>query len=143
MRRRIVFVAGGLAVGLLLVGALAIAAVELTHPRNEAAYIDYMRTYGGAASPINNPPSAAALIAEGDRACGWLGGQPWALWRTSDQYRILSVQDRYNQQTAGHTAPGLVNPDRLGIAAGAWAYLCPAAMELRKPHFIFSDPHQD
>lgn len=141
--KRAVAIVGGLAVIAALIGAGWIVNVYRTHPRNESGYIAYLQTYGIDNTPTAHLPARALLITEGDRACDWLGGQTWALWRTTPQYRIGNLELRYTGEVDGRQTGWGSTPDRASITSAAWNYLCPATLELRKPHFIFSDPHPD
>jgi hypothetical protein len=121
--------------------ALAIAAVGviLTHPRDEAAYLKYVVQYGDYhGKSLSAPPPSEVLIKAGDHACDWLQGQPTALWRTDQRYRINSLFPVYRDEmsTADRDLPK-------SIPAGAWEYLCPATKVFIGPHDMFGHAGND
>jgi len=121
-----------------------LVAVHVTHPRDEAGYMHYLVTYGGVFEAAGGTvPAKAALIAEGDRACNWLDGQTWALWRTDPPLRVTAVEARYGDELRHVPLPWSSQPDHWTIGAAAWQYLCPAALELREPHDIFGATAHD
>ena len=136
--RRVGYVIAALAAAATLGGASALIAVHVTHPRDERAYLNYLQTYGQVGDAgVGTVPASDLLVAEGDRSCDWLGGQPWALWRTDTRFRILIVESRYTDETKAVPLAWSGQPDHATIAAAAWNYLCPAALELREPHDVF------
>ena len=142
--RRSRWIIGGAAVVVCLSAVGGLVAVNVTHPRDEAAYMSYMLTYGGVANgPGGTVPARADLIAEGDRACDWLGGQTWALWRTDPPLRVPAMETRYAEQVQHVPLAWSGQPDHGTIAGAAWGYLCPAALELREPHDIFGATAHD
>ena len=128
------------ALGVVIAGILALPAavlgVHIAHPRDERGYLTYLRQYGDPSSdrPLPALPPTAELLTEGDAACDWMREQPFALWRTDDQYHHQVVHHRYLRHVEGGspswggTLPGLGS-----VAVAAWAYLCPADWELRQP----------
>jgi hypothetical protein len=131
--------------------ALALVAIVVgehaTHPRDEDAYIaylhgDYDADAGQTQEAVGELPPTTALVAEGDRACNWLGDQPTALWRTSNDYRFPALMARYRHAVRGSELTwGDAPPDHYTVATAAWAHLCPATWQLHKPHYVFSDPN--
>ena len=116
-----------------------IAAVYITHPRDEGAFLAYVHRYGsydGRPERLNAPDST--LIEAGDHACAWLARQPPALWRTGLSHRVAALFDAYRADMADGDR-GLPS----SVLPGAWAYLCPGTKYLVKPHYIFSDPSGD
>lgn len=119
-------------------GAGALATVHLTHPRDETAFLDYLRTYGSTSDtgvPLALPPTDQ-LLAEGDRACDWLNGQPWALWRNDGEFAYGKRMQRYLDSVSEPVAWAPADPIRFYVLAGAWASLCPASVELHMPHAL-------
>ena len=117
---------------------VALGVVFITHPRSETQYLSYLADYGNYDSrAVDNAPPEV-LIAAGDRACSWLDHQQPALWRTGRSWRVDSLFRDYQRAISQGDAslPKSVVP-------GAWAYLCPASLYLRKPHYVFSDPSHD
>jgi hypothetical protein len=152
-RRRLVLAVLAAVVTPVLAVAGTVIAVHLEHPRDEAAYLEYLRLYGqgvqtGTTSddfsdaPIALP-SIPALIAEGDRACDWLGHQDYALWRTDPAHRVNALYGRYDASVAGRSLAWVGPPDDSSVAGAAWAHLCPATLELHKPHFVFTSSQPD
>ena len=124
------------------VGAAAlVVGVQLTHPRDTAAYIDYLHTYGSTTGEqLVDLPPAADLVAAGDHACDWLAGQTWALWRTDVSRRVSTLQARYENEFGDEPTGWGAAPARDAVLAAAWAYLCPATLELRRPHWVVGAP---
>lgn len=152
-RKRIGLGLGAAVVALALAVVGTVVVVHLKHPRNEAAYLEYLRLYGRGVqtsatgddftdAPIALP-SIPALIAEGDRACDWLGHQGYALWRTGASHRVDALYQRYDTLTQSRQLPWAGDPDHVSIAAAAWAHLCPATLDLHKPHYVFSSSEPD
>jgi len=139
--RKVVYVLAGLLIALGLLAIGTVVEVHLKHPRDQAAYLAYLRKYSVGQGPVTLPP-AALLVAEGDKACHWLGSQPMAYWRNGTSYRFPAVMMRYRLDVRGHAVPwGKALPSHHSVATAAWAYLCPATWQLHKPHYVFSDPN--
>jgi hypothetical protein len=131
---------------LVLAVALAIVAtvvvVDVRNPRDETAYLGYLKQYGSTRGTRIDLPPARSLIAEGDHACNWLGDAPTALWRTARSYRSPAVLARYRHAVRGDALPwGGKAPTRTTIAVAAWAELCPGTWVLHKPHYVFTQPN--
>jgi hypothetical protein len=144
-------VAGAVLAALLTVvlgsglGVVAVViGVNLAHPRDEAGYLSYLRTYGDMTSdqPIALPPRSAVLAA-GQDACSWLGGSGYALWRTDLRQRFSARMSAYLRSADARTLPWSGLPERSTVAAAAWAYLCPATWQLHKPHYVFTSSPGD
>lgn len=138
----------GLTVLLALVGVWQFRA---HHPRDEVAYVAYLRQFPGAVEVGENGDVDAALaaasrfttgpnalVAAGDHACTWLSQQPYAGLRSGPRFRVAALSDRYlrTSPTRGWTG----YPDSFAVTAGAWAYLCPGTLDLHKPHWLFGAP---
>lgn len=118
---------------LTLAAVVAVAAVYVTHPRNDEGYLAYVDRYGNYdGRSLQHPPPATVLLAAGDRACDWLGRQPPALWRDDRRRTVGSLLARYDSEMprADRALPETV-------PAGAWAHLCPATREFVEPHRPF------
>src|SRR4051794_6259248 len=129
----------GLGVVALVIG------VNLQHPRDEAGYLTYLRTYGDMSSdqPIELP-THAGLVSAGQDACSWVSGSEFALWRTSLRHRFPARMDACLRAGGAQSALAWSGPpDRSTVAAAAWACLCRATWELHKPHYVFSSPPGD
>jgi len=123
----------------MLILAIAVVGVILTHPRNEGAYVEYVVRYGDyKGQKLSAPPPSEVLIDAGDRACDWLQRQSIALWRTDQKYRINSLFPVYQ---ADMTKADRDMPE--AITAGAWEYLCPATKAFIKPHDVFGNASSD
>jgi hypothetical protein len=134
------------AILVLGLGVVAVVVgVNLAHPRDESAYVTYLRVYGDTSSddPVPNLAPRAALLAAGDAACGWLSGQEFALWRTSRSHRNPATTQAYLDDTRSDPLPWTGPPDRSSVAVGAWTYLCPATRELHEPHDLFRNQPGD
>ena len=136
-----------------LMGAGWVMKVNLEHSRDEGAFIEGLAYEKSAACKgCQKHPTFAAvdddfLIAEGDRACAWLGEQPYPLWRRGDQYSTGELTDRYVAEVPASDeewSGGLLEPqDRVAVVYSAWDYLCGEAQELREPHNPFTRPPSD
>ena len=129
-------IALGLAVAGVLAAPATVLGVHVTHPRDESGYVAYLKQYGDPQGdrPVAVLPPTADLLAEGDAACDWMREQPYALWRTDSQYRLLAVHERYKQHVADRSPRwGTDLPEMGPVTTAAWEYLCPAEWELRQP----------
>jgi hypothetical protein len=151
-RRRLVLAVLAVTVTPVLAVAGTVVAVHLEHPRDEAAYLEYLRLYGrsdeidSAGNIIDAPialPAIPALIAEGDRACDWLGHQGYALWRTDASHRVTALYERYAAATQGRQLAWRGDPPGYSVTAAAWTHLCPATLDLHKPHFVLTSSEPD
>ena len=116
---------------------LLVASLHAIYPRDEQAYLTYVRTYGNFdGNRLGSAIPAGDLVAAGDRACDWIRQQPPALWRTAPELRRNSLSARYESQLPESALPHAVVP-------GAWTYLCPAVVMLVKPHTFFWGPEPD
>jgi hypothetical protein len=71
------------------------------------------------------------VLAEGNRACEWLGQQPQASSRSDDRYSVETLAARYGAATEPIAK---VSPSNRGnIAVQAWAHLCE---DVRNPRII-------
>lgn len=139
----------GLALGL----ANVVVVVHVTHPRDEGAYLEYLRLYGRGEQTgttdtdfTDDPitlPAIPALLAEGDRACGWLSHQGYALWRTDQSHRQAALYQRYEGSRHNSAQPWAGDPQRYSVVPAAWRYLCPATWQLHKPHYVFTSAQPD
>ncbi len=136
--RKAAYVAVAVPLVVLVVTTGVVGLVFVTHPRDENGYVAYLKQYGDLTSdaPIPVLPPRDALVAEGDRACSWLQGQSYALWRRGTTFRYPAVQDRYVATLNGRHPPWAGPPDGIGVMTAAWAYLCPAVVELHLPHHL-------
>jgi len=129
-------VAYGVVCLLVALGLAAIASVfyvHHAHPRNRDAYLAYVKQHGIGKGPIILPPHGQ-VVAEGDKACHWLGAQPMAYWRHGAKYQYPAVMARYREHVRGQfLAWGLLPPSHHAVAVAAWKLLCPANWELHKP----------
>lgn len=125
----------GLLVGAILLAGL-VAAVFITHPRNETAYLRELHGYGDRYYLKKHPTSDADLLATGDRACAWLKHRQPALWRYGPDHELISLNRVYLKSLGAdqRPLPGYV-------VAGAWKHLCPATRELVGPHRLWPQPH--
>lgn len=139
--KKALLVAGGIVTTLSLGVVGLVVFIDRTNPRDEAAYLTYLKTYGSEnGNPISTLPPSTQLVAEGDSACDWLAGTGYALWRTSAEWRNPAVAQKYETYVQGQPPPWGSTPSRGTIAAAAWGYLCPATVQMHKPHYLFSDP---
>src|SRR4051794_35035865 len=122
----------GLGVVVVVIG------VNLAHPRDESGYLTYLRRYGDTTTdePASTLPPRSALLAVGDQACAWLGGQEFALWRTGPSHGYPVWIEGYLRHTRSDSLPWVGPPERSSVAVGAWAYLCPATRELHRPRYV-------
>ncbi len=118
----------GLLVGAILLAG-TVAAVFISHPRNEAAYLRQLHSYGDRYYLRKHPTSDAELLATGDRACTWLKHRQPALWRYGRDHELISLNGVYLKSLGAEERrlPGYV-------VASAWQHLCPAVKELVGPH---------
>jgi hypothetical protein len=118
--------------------AAVIGVVYVTHPREEAAYLSYVRTYGNYDGTHPRKASAQELISAGDRACDWLFHQTPGLWRTTAQHQLYGLSRAYarTMSTADLSLPSAVVP-------GAWHFLCPATADLVQGHDLLRDRNDD
>ena len=112
----------------------------VTHPRDEAAYLEYVETYAdyGSLHKKSRDASRTELVAAGDRACDWLAQRPMALTRTHGDFDLGTLAVKFNKQQFADD-PSL--PD--SITAGAWEYLCPATKALKQPWTPLRDTSAD
>ena len=120
---------------LALVAGGYVARVHWTHPRNESAFLAEIRDgatidYG---DPAPHLPSASVLLAEGQHACDWLNGQPYALWRRATRYTPQAVEQRYITIAMAQPAHWQGLPEVPLVVDAALKHLCPASLELRRP----------
>lgn len=133
-------IVGGIVTVLLLGVVGLVVFIDRTNPRDEAAYLTYLKTYGdNTGNPITTLPPSTQLFAEGDKACDWLAGTGYALWRTSAEWRFPAIQGRYLTLVQNQPLPWGTTPSHDTVLAAAWAYLCPATEQMHKPHYLFSD----
>jgi hypothetical protein len=143
-------VVGAVLVVFLLVPVAAVGLVYATHPRDERAYINNLHqfTKGPAWDQIWQKGDAF-VIAEGDRACGWLSEQPYAGLRHDAQFQDGYMARRWWRFEKGSADPlwfaenGGSGAPIWWLATRAWNYLCPASWYLHKPHYPFGDPYSD
>ena len=129
------------AAAVVLSPAVAVAGVHVTHPRDEAAFLDYFDGHlSGEDTPPTPMPSTDALLEQGDRACAWLATQPWAMLRTDEKFRFAAMADQYLDQMSPHSDRVGPFPTQYDVAGAAWTYLCPATRYLQKPHYVFNQP---
>ena len=134
MRKPLLAVAVTTVILLAICGSY-VGGVHLTHRRDEDAFMRYIAdnaTIDSGAASQTLPPRAV-LVAEGQRACDWLNGQPHALWRTGERYKPQVLMNRYVTIALARSAPSQVLPEVPVVVSAAWKYLCSASVELRRP----------
>lgn len=136
--RRIVRTIGWVGLVCVLAVIAFVGGVYVTHPRDEGAFLNYVKTYSQYPRKQESRPSSVALIQAGNRACDWLSHQIPALWRTGSGH---TVNDLYRSYGGADADADLALPS--AVVPGAWTYLCPATELLVKPHYVFSDPPGD
>jgi hypothetical protein len=131
----------------MLAGAGLELKVKRDHPRDEAAFIHGLNTgYTTNGKSVFQSIDHDFLIAEGDRACTWLRGQPYPWWRRGPEF-TSGVAPRYrraNPVWPGAQALGLRrSADRTVVVYQAWNNLCGDAWDLRRPRNPFNKPQSD
>lgn len=108
----------------------------LNHPRHEAAFFRYVNVNVDGGDPRKDPQDAErdvawatshphVVLAEGDRACRWLAGQPTAPdVDPSNKTDLPVMEDRYLRETQNARIAQLTSSGRWFVVEGAWAYLC-------------------
>lgn len=121
----------------LVVGTFVVLARS---SRDEAMFIERVETWHGERlRPRFEALDDDLLIAEGDQACAWLGGQRPALWRTDPELGFYPMLDKYlatTSQTDTALAVGAISSQdvRRKVANTAWDYLCAPSWTVRKPY---------
>jgi hypothetical protein len=117
----------------LSVGVIALlVAVFVTHPSDEATYLEYIARYGTMQPDVDLPKDT--VLDAGHDACRWLATQQPALWRTADHFQLGRLADRYTASSEyrdGLASAGVVTRS---MALEAWTHLCPGTRELIEPH---------
>lgn len=130
--------ATGAGAAVLGIGVLVVpdAARAVVHQRDEAAFLDYARSYVGLSwssdRPLDDDRDRAwvrdrpnQVLVEGDAACAWLARQPRAPdvdptgHLTSD-----ATARRYLAGTAFARPAELSDLGRFDLVGGAWEHLC-------------------
>lgn len=127
---------------LVIVAALGLVVLLVTHPRNESAYLTYLKDCGGDGihgAGIDILPPRDQLLAEGDRACQRLGEQPRALGHV-DGNHVGAFAPRYDADRAGEPLPWGEEPPAVNrVAVAAWEHLCPDVWRVVGPVHLFQD----
>ena len=140
-RRGLALVAVVCALVVVLAAIAVVTVARVEHPRDERAFLRVVAhgsAHGGASRGVNN----RFLIADGDRACDWLRGQPPALWRRGGRWSFHSLRVRYDTREVPRSSRG-PRFDRDAVAVEAWAHLCGSDYYLRETHNPFTSPHSD
>lgn len=137
LRNRFLFVVGG--IGLASLVAATAWAESREAPRDEALFVEHVSEFFDGRVPERprlRVNQIDALVAEGDRACGWLAGKPaqfddaFRPWRLYFQEMPASPDWPFPEGDPADTARGVVVYD-------AWAFLCP---EVRDEHIWVGPP---
>lgn len=136
MRRRGVILAAVVGVALALGTQTAPSiAGRIAHPRDTAAFRDYVTTYVGEGSSVGLPVPKRdhdwvaghpdAVLALGDRACDWLSQRPSAPeLDPSGEFQRGHLANRYVKQSDREEPLPLSLAGRSTVVAGAWTFLC-------------------
>lgn len=123
---------------LAVIGVLAVPSIALQfkHSRDEGAFQTNLAASIGAWSDTRNPEGPARdtawatanpglALAEGDRACAWLAGQPDAPGRPDPSGRQSqeTLQNRWISARGNVIGP-LSWQGQSHLVAGAWTHLC-------------------
>jgi hypothetical protein len=109
---------------------LLVAAVMVSNPRDQAAYLHYVKEHGNYdGKRVKVVADREDLVAAGDRACDWLRWREPALWRGDGGHNLTAQQTAFLKKasTKDRTLPKAVVP-------GAWKHLCPGTRILIEPH---------
>ena len=126
-------IAGVSVVMLLVLAPVAwVGVVYAAHPRDEAAFIDYVSRY---VTKANTPAVRAdpqRFVADGDAACEWLKDQDWTIYNYAPQVRERAMKDDYvsGWDDAAY-ALSEHHDDRYVVVTAAWHNLCAGTLQFR------------
>jgi hypothetical protein len=130
----------------VLLTAGALVAMWVKYPRDEEKFLLYV--HKSIWDEANNKwvfkdADDAFLLAEGDKACDWLGDESFALWRGGAEWSNQARLTQYLDESAvvgseWSFGGGVPDRKREAVATRAWLYLCGSSMELRETHNPFN-----
>jgi hypothetical protein len=145
MRWRLV--AAGLALG--VIAGSAAGTVILDHHaagRGQSAFFVWAADTGGTRQQIVTDRMWIThhhrqVLAEGNRACGWIAAAPNAMHATpARRYSVEALADRYIHATAANPIAAVTASNRRTIAVEAWGHLCRAS---RDPKIVMGRSNDD
>jgi hypothetical protein len=103
---------------------------HLATGQKQAAFFYWAADTGGTAQQIATDRTWITrhhdqVLAEGNRACAWIAGEPDApLTDPGRHYSVEALGDRYIGATAASPIARVSTPNRRTIAIEAWGHLC-------------------
>ena len=127
---------------IMLAASSAAIALWVKYPRDERAFLHHVHRSIFDEGWVFDGADDAFLLDEGDKACQWLQGQPFAWWRGGAEWSNSARVTQYLNETSVDGdewafSGGGLRSKREVVVSQAWLRLCGASMEVRETHNPF------